>query len=208
MGIMKRAFVLGAGGQVGRAAVRALERWDVTAVTRKDLDREDERALRQAAAGADVVVDVIPYTAEHAHQLLSLDVGAVIAISSASVYGLSGELPVPIREDHPRPGGGAYADGKVAMEDVLLGQTRIAATVLRPCAIHGPGSRSPREWYFLKRVLDGRTRAPVGFGGRSRPHTTATRTWPSSSGSPPSSAPTAPSTPATPTRRRSPRSRG
>jgi nucleoside-diphosphate-sugar epimerase len=174
MGIMKRAFVLGAGGQVGRAVVQALGGWHVVAVTSKDLDREDTRALRQASAGADVVVDVIPYTAAHAHQLLSLDVGAVIAVSSAAVYGeLGSPMPVPVPESHPRRGGGEYADGKVAMEDVLLGQDRMPATVLRPCAIHGPGSRAPREWYFEKRRLDGRTRAAVAYGGRSLFHTTA-----------------------------------
>jgi nucleoside-diphosphate-sugar epimerase len=29
-------------------------------------------------------------------------------------------------------------------------------TVLRPSKIHGPGSRQPREWVFVKRVLDRR----------------------------------------------------
>ena len=172
---MKRAFVLGAGGQVGRAVVEALNGWHVTAVTSRDLDREDTAALRRASAGADVVVDVIPFSAAHAEQLLTLDVGAVVAISSASVYGvLGGPMPVPIPEDHPRQGPGEYARGKIAMEDVLLGQHRVPAAVLRPCAIHGPGSRSPREWYFEKRRRDGRTRAAVGFGGRSVFHTTAT----------------------------------
>lgn len=171
---MKRAFILGAGGQVGRAAVASLKGWHVTAATSKDLDREDFDALRRATAGADVLVDVIPFTAAHGEQLLRLEVGAVVAISSAAVYGeLGGPMPVPIPETHPREGANAYARGKIEMEDVLLGQSRIPAAVLRPCAIHGPGSRSPREWYFEKRRLDGRTRAAVAYGGRSRFHTTA-----------------------------------
>ena len=171
---MKRAVVIGAGGQVGRAAVAALRGWHVTALTSRDLDRQDTRALRQATNGADVVVDVIAYSAEHARQLLSLDVGAILAISSAAVYGVLGsELPVPIAEDHPRRGPGAYAEGKIAMEDVLLGQDRTPAAVLRPAAIHGPGSRAPREWYFEKRRRDGRTHAALAYGGRSLFHTTA-----------------------------------
>jgi nucleoside-diphosphate-sugar epimerase len=172
----RTAFVLGAGGQVGRAATGALEQhgWDVRTATSKDLDREDTAALRRAAAGHDLIVDVIPFTAAHAEQLLTLDVGAIVAISSAAVYGvLGGPMPVPVPESHRREGAGAYAEGKIAMEDVLLGQDAIPAAVLRPCAIHGPGSRSPREWYFEKRRMDGRTRAPVAFGGRSRFHTTA-----------------------------------
>ncbi len=171
---MKRAVVIGAGGQVGRAAAAALKDWHVTALRSKDLDREDTEALRRACAGADVVVDVIPFSAAHAEQLLTLDVGAVVAISSASVYGVLGSpMPVPIPEDHPRTGPGAYAEGKIAMEDVLLEQDAVPAAVLRPCAIHGPGSRAPREWYFEKRRLDGRTRAALAFGGRSLFHTTA-----------------------------------
>ena len=173
---MKRAVVIGAGGQVGRAAVAALsDEHEVTGLTSKDLDREDTGALRRATAGADVVVDVIPYTAAHAEQLLALEVGAIVAISSASVYGvLGGPMPVPISEEHPRAGPGDYAQGKIAMEDVLLGQDRLPAAVLRPCAIHGPGSRSPREWYFEKRRRDGRTRAAVAFGGQGVFHTTST----------------------------------
>jgi nucleoside-diphosphate-sugar epimerase len=47
------------------------------------------------------------------------------------------------------------------------------AALLRPCAIHGPGSRAPREWYFEKRRRDGRTRAALAHGGHSVFHTTA-----------------------------------
>ena len=49
------------------------------------LDREGEDALA-VANGFDLLVDVIPFEARHAEQLLACDVGAVVAISSASVY--------------------------------------------------------------------------------------------------------------------------
>jgi nucleoside-diphosphate-sugar epimerase len=73
----------------------------------------------------------------------------------------------PIREDQPTvaPGFGDYRSaegypaGKVAAEQVLLG-SGAPVTVLRPSKIHGPGSRQPREWVFVKRVLD---RRPVLF---------------------------------------------
>lgn len=170
---MKRAVVIGAGGQVGRAALAALSEWEVSALTSSDLDREDTAALRRVAGGCDLVVDVIAYTAAQAQQLLSLGAGAIVAISSAAVYGLDRAQPVPIPEDAAREGRGPYAEGKIAMEDVLLGQDAVPAAVLRPCAIHGPGSRSPREWYFEKRRCDGRTRAALAYGGRSLFHTTA-----------------------------------
>jgi nucleoside-diphosphate-sugar epimerase len=46
-------------------------------------------------------------------------------------------------------------------------------TILRPCAIHGINSKHPREWWFVKRMLDGRTRIPLVFGD-STFHTSAT----------------------------------
>lgn len=46
-------------------------------------------------------------------------------------------------------------------------------TVLRPGAIHGVGSLHPREWWFVKRMLDGRPVIPLAYEGRSRFHTTS-----------------------------------
>jgi nucleoside-diphosphate-sugar epimerase len=45
--------------------------------------------------------------------------------------------------------------------------------MLRPCAIHGPGSRSPREWWFVKRMLDQRPAIPLAHRGISRFHTSS-----------------------------------
>ena len=102
--------------------------WDVTVASRGKrgvldgvrhltVDRADTAALEQAANGADVLVDVIPFTSADAEQLLMLAprIGALIAISSASVYadeeGRSLDeatgpddfprLPVPIPEGQP-----------------------------------------------------------------------------------------------------------
>ena len=47
------------------------------------LDRDEDGAL-SVANGFDLVVDVIPFEAAHAEQLLTLDTGALVAISSAS----------------------------------------------------------------------------------------------------------------------------
>ncbi len=201
-------FVLGGTGLIGRAAVpRLLETgWDVVAASRGErpapeeldgarvihVDRREEGALQDAVGeGVDVLVDVLPFTADDARQLLGLEgrVGSVIAISSASVYAARDgssldestgphdfpDFPVPIPESQPRvaPGPEGYSPGKVAMEQTLLEQDVVPATVVRPCAIHGPGALLNREWYFVKRALDRRPYVVLAYGGESRFHTTA-----------------------------------
>ncbi|WP_106981098.1 NAD-dependent epimerase/dehydratase family protein [Streptomyces fulvoviolaceus] len=102
---MRRAVVVGATGQIGRAAVGALARdgWEVTAVSRgggrdegwpEDVrvaaaDREDDGALAGLVGdGCDVLVDMVAYGASHARQLGSLAdrLGSAVVISSLSVY--------------------------------------------------------------------------------------------------------------------------
>jgi nucleoside-diphosphate-sugar epimerase len=70
----------------------------------------------------------------------------------------------PIRESQPtvRPTTTAdyrsregYAPNKVAAEEILL-DSMYPVTVLRPSKVHGAWSRQPREWVFVKRVLDRR----------------------------------------------------
>ncbi|MER7515336.1 NAD-dependent epimerase/dehydratase family protein [Streptomyces sp. NPDC126499] len=99
------AFVLGATGQVGRAAVRALveDGWEVTAASRRGgrderwparvrsvaVDREADGALSAAlGGGTDVLVDIVAYDAGHGRQLAGLAdrVGSAVVISSGAVY--------------------------------------------------------------------------------------------------------------------------
>jgi nucleoside-diphosphate-sugar epimerase len=69
----------------------------------------------------------------------------------------------PISESHPtlRPGNvppnspEGYAAHKIAAEEVLLSCGR-QVSVLRAAKVHGAFSRRPREWMFVKRVLDRR----------------------------------------------------
>nr|WP_202435044.1 MULTISPECIES: NAD-dependent epimerase/dehydratase family protein [unclassified Streptomyces] len=100
-----RACVLGATGQIGRAAVRALaeDGWEVTAASRgggRDaswdadtrsvaLDRDAEGALAAALGdGCDVLVDMVAYGGGHAAQLAGLSgrIGSAVVISSGAVY--------------------------------------------------------------------------------------------------------------------------
>jgi nucleoside-diphosphate-sugar epimerase len=141
------------------------------------------------ASGFDVLVDVIPFEAAHAEQLVNLDVGALIAISSASVYaddegrtldeatGVDDfpEFPAPIPEAQRTvdPGDKTYSTKKVALERILLESDGVPAAVLRPCAIYGPGDRMAREWHFVKRAVDRRPYVVLCGRGDSHFHTTA-----------------------------------
>jgi nucleoside-diphosphate-sugar epimerase len=156
------------------------------------LDRETPGALAAAIGrGFDAVIDTVAFDAAHAAQLLEAQdgVGAFVVISSASVYrDAQGRtldearetgfpvFPEPIAEDHATvdPGPQTYSTRKVALERALMEGARRPVTILRPGAIHGPHSTHPREWFFVKRVLDGRRRTPLAWNGANRFHTSAT----------------------------------
>ncbi|MDB5483069.1 MAG: hypothetical protein JWO83_4122 [Caulobacteraceae bacterium] len=156
------------------------------------LDRgEDEAIARAVGAGVDALIDTVAYDEAHARQLLEVqgDVGAFVVISSGSVYrdaegrtldeaGETGfpRFPEPIGEDQPTtaPGPRTYSTRKVALEQTLLQEATRPVTILRPGAVYGPGSTQPREWFFVKRILDGRRVVPLAWGGASRFHTSAT----------------------------------
>jgi nucleoside-diphosphate-sugar epimerase len=156
------------------------------------LDRGEPGAVAGAVGGGvDALIDTVAFNEGHARQLLAVegDVGALVVISTGSVCcddagrtldeasetGFP-HFPVPITEDQPTtaPGLATYSTRKVALEQTLLRGARGPVTILRPFAIHGPGSTHPREWWFVKRILDGRRRAPLAWRGESRFHTSAT----------------------------------
>lgn len=152
-------------------------------------DREAPGAVKALiGSGADAVIDIVAFTPAHARQLIEVrgEVGAFAVISSASVYcDTAGRtldeaaergfplLPPAIGEDQPTvaPGPATYSTRKAALEQELLDAGLANLAILRPCAIYGSGCRSPREWWFLKRLLDGRRRAPLSRDGAQRFHT-------------------------------------
>jgi nucleoside-diphosphate-sugar epimerase len=152
-------------------------------------DCADDAQLRAAiGAGADFVLDTVAFDREHGEQLNGLAglVGSVAVISSASVYAdddgraLDGEggeppvMPVPILETQRTadPGDATYSTRKAELEQTLL-EGPLDATLLRACAIHGPGAQLPRELFFVKRILDGRKQVALAWNGESRFHTTS-----------------------------------
>lgn len=201
LAIARRAFILGGTGNVGTAIAAALaaDGWDLTLAGKSErpnphgveyvaLDRNEDGALA-VANGYDLVVDVIPFEEAHARQLLEIDTGALVAISSASVYadargrtldeaqGVDDfpEFPARIPETQPTvaPGDETYSTKKVEIERLLLENGRVRAAIVRPCAIYGRGDRMGREWFFVKRALDRRPHVLLTNNGESHFHTTA-----------------------------------
>lgn len=185
------------------ARALARDGWEVVAVSRAgtvsdelaelgvqaaQADRADDVQLRAAIGdGADVVLDTVAFTREHGEQLNALAglVGSLVVISSASVYadeegraldGVSDppQMPVPVPETQRtvEPGDETYSTRKVALEHAVL-EGPLPSTLVRACAIHGPGATLPREVVFAKRAVDGRRRVAIAFRGESRFHTTS-----------------------------------
>ena len=153
------------------------------------LTREKVGELQNALdSGADVLIDTTAYDDSHARQLLNVqrNVGSFVVISSCSVYrddkgrtldeaSTNGfpKMPFGMKETQATvdPGPATYSTQKIALERMLLDQATIPVSILRPCAIYGVGSRHPREWWLVKRMLDGRKEIPLAYNGTSQFHT-------------------------------------
>ncbi|MEM9500370.1 MAG: reductase [Pseudomonadota bacterium] len=188
----KTVAIIGA-GQIGYAAADAFRDrgWDVTVYARTKpnwfdgtLHKFQPYEVGEAAApSADIVFDSIAFDRGDVARYCPDRVGRLIAISSASVYcddqgrtfdeavqnGFP-EFDGAIDEDQSTvaPGPETYSTRKVRMENKALEMFGDRATIFRPCAIYGKHSRHPREWWFVKRLIDGRTRIPLIEGGTSR----------------------------------------
>ena len=188
--------LLGAGWDVdliGRDPARMPADLAAAGATFIRADRDETDQLRAAyGAGADLLVDNVCYTAAHARAILpyARDAGSVVMLSSKAVYvDAAGNHPNsdvaprfdgPIGESQPTmaPSDGdfnsreGYGANKVAAELTLL-DSGAQVTIIRPSKVHGPGALRPREWIFVKRVLDGRPVVLLAHGGRGGDHPTA-----------------------------------
>lgn len=128
----------------------------------------------------DVVLDAILYSEQQAREMVQAfrgNAGRVVALSSADVYrnydGFRGKStaqpdPVPLAEDaplrdtrYPYRGCGLpfeHADDyeKILVEQVLLAEPDLPATLLRLPAVYGPGDPQHRLRPYLQRMVDGR----------------------------------------------------
>lgn len=156
-------------------------------------ERGDAEALRAVLGpGADLLVDCVCYTAAHARQLLPLATHATSTalISSKAVYvdaagnhansDTAPDYGGPIPETQPTlPPGDmdydsreGYGRNKVAAEQVAL-DSGLPISILRPSRVHGPGAERPREWAFVRRVLDRRPALLLAAAGAGVVHPTA-----------------------------------
>jgi nucleoside-diphosphate-sugar epimerase len=156
-------------------------------------DRADADRLRAVfGGGADLLVDCVCYTAADARALLplALDAGSTVMVSSKAVYvdaagrhsnsDVAPDFGGPIPETQPTMAPGdmpydsreGYGPNKVAAERVLL-DSAAPVTVLRPSRVHGVGSPRPREWFFVKRILDRRPSVLLAGRGAGVVHPTA-----------------------------------
>ena len=83
-------------------------------------------------------------------------------------------MPIGERQPTIAPGDETYSQRKRAIELALLEHEDLRATIVRPGAIHGPHARFSREWYFVKRILDGRRFVVLARRGASCFHTSST----------------------------------
>jgi nucleoside-diphosphate-sugar epimerase len=152
----------------------------------------DRRALLSfadefKATAPDVVLDMIPYTEEEAHALLSVFKNIarrLVAISSADVYRAYGRLlrlergapdPVPLNEHAPLRESlypyRAKAQGvedfkyyydKILVERVVMSDNELPGTVLRLPVVYGAGDPQHRLFGYLKRMDDNRPAIILG----------------------------------------------
>jgi nucleoside-diphosphate-sugar epimerase len=158
-----------------------------------EADRADGAALASAfGAGADLLLDCVCFTGAHARALLPLagHAASTVMISSKAVYvdaaGRHSNSDDPPRFDGPilesqktlAPGSmdfdsrEGYGRNKAAAEQTLL-DSGFPVTVLRPSKIHGEAARPPREWIFVKRVLDHREVVLLAHRGAGIDHPSA-----------------------------------
>jgi nucleoside-diphosphate-sugar epimerase len=175
-----RVVIFGGSGFAGRAITQALTQEGYTATTAQRhpsrsggpalslvCDATDPRAVRRALAGADVVVNAIlgePASMIAATRIVAEAAEArglaLIHLSSMAVYGAARG---PVAESAPLRGSGAYAEAKIACEELLAGSRAI---ILRPGLVYGPGDE---QWTGrLFRLLRARRLGDLGEHGDGR----------------------------------------
>jgi nucleoside-diphosphate-sugar epimerase len=198
-GLIGRAVarrLLSAGWQVtvtGRDPRRMPDDLAAAGVPLALIDRDDPAGLAAAVGdGRDLLVDCACYTAAQARLLLPLirNVSSTVMISSKAVYvdaegnhvnsaspprfagAVTEQQPTLKPGDMPYDTPQGYGANKVAAELVLL-DSGLPVTVLRPSKVHGEGAAPPREWYFVKRALDRRPTVLLAGHGKGVDHPSA-----------------------------------
>jgi nucleoside-diphosphate-sugar epimerase len=177
--------------------------WHVTAVTRsrpEQLEHLKARGVEIIVAENkshseiinrpfETVFEPTAYNSNDAKSLLKASgkFGCAVVVSSCSVYadaegrsldeaavGGFPEFSKPMTEETSTVSAGdeTYSTRKIAMENIFCNSKR-EITILRPCAIYGRYSTHPREWWLIKRALDGRKYIPIAYNAESIFHTSS-----------------------------------
>ncbi|GAA1441769.1 NAD-dependent epimerase/dehydratase family protein [Leifsonia poae] len=116
---------------------------EIVTADRTAEDAEGTFGARIAALDADVVVDMICFTADSARQLVDAIRGRsrLVMCSTIWVYGTLAAVPATESEAESSPPWGDYGVGKAAIEALLRheGENGFPSQVLRPGHISGPG---------------------------------------------------------------------
>ena len=153
---------------------------------RGDRNRLSESLVPLRRFSPEVIIDLILSSREQARQLMTVVdqlASRVVAISSMDVYRAWGVMhqsepgplePLPITEDSPlrsvrtlyppeavkmMQGIFAWLDedyDKIAVEEAILGEPAIQASIVRLPMVYGPGDHLHRFFPLLKRITDGR----------------------------------------------------
>ncbi len=130
-------------------------------------DASDSATLRKTlkAWRPDALIDMLHSQPEHARALAKICTGRLqrsVHLSCANVYGPSPTCPVDeetqvVPPDRATP----EAAAQIAADQALLeqaGAVDLPAVVLRLPHLYGPHDPNCAEWFFARRVLDGRKR--------------------------------------------------
>jgi nucleoside-diphosphate-sugar epimerase len=130
----------------------------------------DELKRPDGLKSPEVVLDMVPFREEDARRVKAFAGVArrVVVISSQDVYRAYGRLwrtepgppdPVPLTEDSPFREKLSHAGldyNKTAIEQAVMNDPDLPATIVRLPATHGPGDDKHRLFPYLKRMDDGR----------------------------------------------------
>ena len=151
---MTRYLITGASGMLGRDLQSALAGRQVTALGRADLDVTDLAAVRDAAAGHDVIINAAAYTKvddAETHEDAAYAVNALgarnlaAAASAASArlvqvstdYVFNGGATTPYREDTARDPISAYGRTKAAGEAFVQAEHAAGSYIVRTAWLYG-----------------------------------------------------------------------
>ena len=181
---MTRYLIAGANGQLGHDLQKALEGRDVTALGRVDLDVTDLDAVREAAAGHDVIINASAYTkvddaesnegAAYAVNALGTQNLAIAAaelgaklVTVSTDYVFDGSATTPYAEDTPRDPISAYGRTKGEGERLALEAHPGGTYIVRTAWLYGAGG--PNFAKTMVKLAAGRDTVSVVDDQRGQP---------------------------------------